>query len=458
MTRHGAADAKSRLEALLPGRVATGEDVRRQHANTLTWIACEPPDAVVWPETAAEVAAILRIAREHKVPVIAFGGGTSLEGHVNAPLGGISLDMSRMNRILAVNVDDLDAEVQAGVTRDQLKAHLRDSGLFFSVDPGAGSATLGGMAATRASGTNTVRYGTMRDNILSLSAVLAGGSLIDTGRRARKSAAGYDLTSLLVGSEGTLGIITALRLRLHPVPASIVAAIAAFPTVDGACQATIEAIQSGLGLARIELLDALQMQAVNRYSGLALAETPTLFLEAHGSPPATAESVRAFATIAAGHGGGPVETAADEDGHRKLWRARHDAFWAVTRAWPGRTPLVTDVCVPLSSLARCIAGTQADIAAAGLIGPVVGHVGDGNFHVILMVDQNDAGEFAAARTVVERLTHRALAFEGTCTGEHGIGQGKTLALATEHGPALALMRDIKKALDPDGILNPGKLF
>lgn len=445
------------LEALLPGRVERSASVCQHHANTLSWIRSEPPDAVVWPETEGEVAEIVRIAAAHRIPVVPYGAGTSLEGHLNAPLGGISVDLSRLDRILSVNSDDLDAEVEAGVTRDALNAHLRDTGLFFAVDPGAGHATIGGMAATRASGTNTVRYGTMRDVVLSLTAVMADGRTVTTGRRARKSAAGYDLTRLIVGSEGTLGLITRLTVRLDPIPQSVVAGVAPFSSLEGACRATIEAIQMGLALARIELLDALQLKAVNHYSKLAMPETPTLLLEFHGTPGATHDARVAFADIAASHGGLGFTSAEGDAERRRLWRARHDAFYAVKALWPGRAALVTDVCVPVSRLARCVAETSADLYRSGLIGPIVGHVGDGNFHVILMIDTGSALESDAARSFAHRLAERALEMDGTCTGEHGIGQGKLELLGREAGSGIEVMRQIKDALDPLGILNPGKL-
>lgn len=446
------------LREHFPGRVETGEALRRQHANALTWIDSEPPDAVVWPETVEDVAAAVRLAARHRVPVIAFGAGTSLEGHVNAPSGGISLDLSRMNRILRVNRDDFDAEVEAGVTRGQLNQHLRDTGLFFSVDPGAEEATIGGMAATRASGTNTVRYGSMRDNVLSLEAVLADGSIVKTGGRARKSAAGYDLTRLLIGSEGTLGIITRLAVRLHPVPETIVAAVCTFSSIGAACTTAIEATARGLALARIELLDGAQIQAVNLHAGLTLAETPTLFVEFHGSAGGLKDEIGAFEEVARGNGALGFEWAAGHADRNRLWAARHNAFWAVKSAWPGKSTLVTDVCVPVSRLAECLVETEADIKASGLIAPIVGHVGDGNFHAIVVFDAANPREKARVQAFVERLTARALALEGTCTGEHGIGAGKIDALAAELGDAVDVMRRIKAALDPDDILNPGKIF
>lgn len=442
----------------LAGRVETGLELRRQHANTITILPNQPPDMVVFAETTDEVSDVVTIAAAHRVPVIAFGAGTSLEGHVNAPFGGISLDLSRMTRILAVRTGDLDATVEAGVSRVQLNAHLRDTGLFFAVDPGAEHATLGGMAATRASGTNAVRYGTMRENVVSLKAVLADGSVLTTGGRARKSAAGYDLTRLLVGSEGTLGIITELTVRLYGIPERVIAAVVPFASLTGAAEATMQAMQLGLGLARIELLDPLQIRAVNLYSKLSLAETPTLFVEINGSGASVAEQMAAFRDIAEACGALGFEVAEAEDERRRLWKARHDAYWATRAAWPGKRTLATDVCVPISRLAECIGETEADIARLGLVCPIVGHVGDGNFHATPVIDPDDPRELAALDELLDRLAARAIAMDGTCTGEHGIGQGKVDYLADEVGPAgIAAMRAIKSALDPLGILNPGKI-
>ncbi len=448
------------LKQRFPDRVETGGEIRRQHANTVTWLANEPPDVVVFAATTDDVAEVVRVSNAYDVPVIAFGGGTSLEGQVNAPHGGISLDMSRMTRIITVNEGDLDATVEAGVTRVQLNQYLRDTGLFFPVDPGAETATLGGMAATRASGTNAVRYGTMRDNVVSLTAVLADGNIVKTGGRARKSAAGYDLTRLLIGSEGTLGLITELTVRLYGIPETTIAAVAAFPSVASAAHTTMQAMQlGGLSLARIELLDALQIKAVNAYSKLGLPCKPTLFVEFHGTAAGLAEQVKLFEQIALENGGIGFETAADEDARRRLWKARHDAYWATKAAWPGRQTLATDVCVPISRLAECIAETEADIARLGLISPIVGHVGDGNFHATPVIDPQDAGERRRLEEFLERLAARAIMMEGTCTGEHGIGQGKMRYLEKEFGPAgLAMMRAVKTALDPKGLLNPGKLI
>ncbi|MET0156917.1 MAG: FAD-linked oxidase C-terminal domain-containing protein [Methyloceanibacter sp.] len=445
------------LGARFGARFSQGQSLREQHANTLTWLKREPPDAVLFAETEAEVADCVKLCAEARVPVIAFGTGTSLEGHVNAPFGGVSLDLSRMNRVLAVHEADLDCTVEPGVTRKALNDQLRGSGLFFPVDPGA-DASLGGMAATRASGTNAVRYGTMRDAVLGLTAVLADGSVIKTGGRARKSSAGYDLTRLLVGSEGTLGVITSLTLKLYGIPETIISAVCPFTSIAGACNATIAALQLGLPLARIEFLDEVQIRACNAYSHLSLPETPTLFLEFHGTPSSAREEVEAFATIAQAEGGGELAYAEHQEERTKLWQARHDAYWAVRGLRPGAEVLATDVCVPISALADCITATRKDIDQLGLVAPIVGHVGDGNFHVMPLIDPADAEERRKAQGFLDRLIARALAASGTCTGEHGVGQGKIAYLADEHGPGLAMMIAIKKALDPLNILNPGKLF
>jgi D-lactate dehydrogenase (cytochrome) len=447
----------ARLAARFGNRFSTGAALREQHANTLTWIATQPPDAVLFAETTHEVVEAVKLCAEARVPVIPFGTGTSLEGHVNAPFGGVSLDLSRMNRILAVHEEDLDCVVEPGVTRKALNDHLRDQGLFFPIDPGA-DASLGGMAATRASGTNAVRYGTMRDNVLSLTAVLADGALLKTGRRARKSASGYDLTHLLIGSEGTLGIITELTLKLHGIPETILSAVCPFATLEGACNATIIAMQMGLPLARIELADEVQIRACNAYSHLTLAEQPTLFLEFHGSAAAASEQVETFAEIAREHGGGELAWAERQEDRNKLWQARHDAYWAARGLRPGAEIVTTDVCVPISALAACVGETRADIDRTGLLAPIVGHVGDGNFHVMPLFDAGSATERNAVQNFLDRLTERALRMQGTCSGEHGVGQGKIRYLAQEHGAGVDVMIAIKKALDPLNILNPGKIF
>jgi D-lactate dehydrogenase (cytochrome) len=451
------AAALEALAARFGNRLVTSQAVREQHGNTTTWIANEPPDAVVFPRTTADVQEVVRICAAQRVPVIPFGTGTSLEGHINAPLGGVSIDFRDMNRVLKVHAEDLDCVVEPGVTRKALNEHLRDQGLFFPIDPGA-DASLGGMAATRCSGTNAVRYGTMRDNVLSLKVVLANGELMTTARRAKKSSAGYDLTRLIVGSEGTLGVITELTLRLSGIPEAIAAAVCPFPTVEACCEATILTIQSGIPVARIELLDALQVKACNAYSKLALPEKPMLFLEFHGSDAGVAEQSRRFGEIAAELGGGPFEWATRPEDRSKLWQARHDAYWSGRALRPGSAAVATDVCVPISRLAQCVVETQRDIVDSQLVAPILGHVGDGNFHLTLLVDLADPGEVARAKALSERLVTRALAMDGTSTGEHGVGQGKMAYLPAEHGEAaLDAMRAIKRALDPDGIMNPGKI-
>ncbi len=439
-------------------RVQTGEALRRQHAHTLTWLPNEPPDAVVWPLSTQEVCDIVQIASTHRVPIIPFGAGTSLEGHVNAPRGGLSLDFGRMNEILAVNDRDLDCVVQPGVSRRQLNEYLRDMGLFFPVDPGAEEATIGGMAATRASGTTAVRYGTMRENVLNVTAVMADGSVVRTARRARKSSAGYDLTKLMVGSEGTLGIMTELTVRLYGIPECVIAAVCPFETLEGAVDSVIQAIQLGLGLARSELCDEILIAAMNTHAKLSLEERPTLFLEFHGTEAAVREQIVRFEEIARAEGAIRFDWAEREEDKRKLWKARHEGFWAIKSAYPGRDALATDVCVPISRLTECIRETQADIQSHGLIAAIIGHVGDGNFHTQPMFDMANPTEVAAIEGFLKRLAERALAMDGTCTGEHGVGQGKMKYLDAEHGAGLAAMRAIKHAFDPLGILNPGKII
>jgi D-lactate dehydrogenase (cytochrome) len=448
---------KDVLAARFGNKLVTSDAVRAQHANTTTWLANEPPDAVVYASSAEDVQAIVAICAEHKTPVIPFGTGTSLEGHVNAPFGGVSIDLSEMNRIIAVHAEDLDCVVEPGVTRKRLNEHLRDQGLFFPIDPGA-DASIGGMASTRASGTNAVRYGTMKDNVIALKAVVANGEIISTGHRAKKSSAGYDLTRLFIGAEGTLGVITEITLRLAGIPEAISAGVCPFPSVEAACNATIATIQSGIPVARIELLDELQVKASNAYSKLALKEGPNLFLEFHGTDAGVAEQSQRFSEIAAEFGGGPFEWATKAEDRSRLWQARHDSYWAMLSLRPGCKGFATDVCVPISKLAECVIDTQRDIAELKLIAPIVGHVGDGNFHVGVMVDMNDRDEAARGRKFLDRLVERAIAMDGTCTGEHGVGQGKIKYLEAEHGKAaVEVMRSLKRALDPDNILNPGKI-
>ncbi len=450
------ADAIEQIASLLGDRLSTSPAVREQHGKDLTWNPGAPPDAVAFANSTAEVQAIVSICARHCVPVIAYGTGTSLEGHISAPYGGISIDLSQMNAILEVNAQDLDCRVEPGVTRKQLNQHLRDTGLFFPIDPGA-DASLGGMTATRASGTNAVRYGTMRENVLGLTAVMANGEVIRTGGRAKKSSAGYDLTRLLVGSEGTLGVITEIGLKLYGIPESIMAGACPFPSVDAACRTVIATIQCGIPVARIELVDDVHIRAFNAYSGLNLREAHTLFVEFHGSAAGTAEQSELFGAIAAEEGGGPFDRATHEEDRNRLWQARHDAFWAAKALVPGKEGLATDVCVPISRLAECVAETQRDLAEAGLFGPIVGHVGDGNFHVVLFCDRSDSAEVAQVEAFLDRLVIRALAVGGTSTGEHGIGRGKMKFLEREHGAALGVMRAVKRALDPDNIMNPGKM-
>ena len=438
-------------------RVVTSTAVREQHGHSLTWIPNQPPDLVVYPETTQEVSEIVRLCAEADVPIVPFGTGTSLEGHINAPYGGVSVDTSLMKRIVAVHEEDLDCTVEAGVTRKELNEHLRDKGLFFPIDPGA-DASLGGMAATRASGTNAVRYGTMKDNVVSLTVVTPDGAVVKTARRAKKSSAGYDLTRLFVGSEGTLGIITEITLKLHGIPEAISGGICPFPSVRAACDAVIVTIQSGIPVARIELLDEVQIRGVNLHSKLGLPEVPMLFLEFHGTEASVAEQSQRFGEIATEYGGGPFEWATKAEDRTRLWQARHDVYWASIALRPGAKGVATDVCVPISRLADCVEETRREIDELGLLSPIAGHVGDGNFHCMPLVDMDDPDEIARAELFIERLVERALAMGGTCTGEHGVGQKKMKYLEAEHGPeALALMRALKRTIDPKNIMNPGKV-
>ncbi|WP_420725858.1 MULTISPECIES: FAD-binding oxidoreductase [unclassified Hwanghaeella] len=439
-------------------RATSGQAICDQHGRGEGWYPSAPPDLVVFAETTEDVAEVVRICAEHKVPVVPFGTGTSLEGHVAALKGGVSLDLSGMNKLLEVNAEDLDCRVQAGVTRKQLNEDLRDTGLFFPIDPGA-NASLGGMASTRASGTNAVRYGTMRENVMGLTVVTADGRIIKTGGRARKSAAGYDLTRLFVGAEGTLGVITEVQLRLYGIPESIRSAVCQFPDLESAVNTVILTIQLGIPVARIELLDEVQMDACIRYSKLENFEAKvTLFFEFHGTEASTHEQAQQVQEISAEHGGSAFQYAATQEERTTLWEARHNAFYAACAAVPGKKGMATDACVPISKLADCILDTKRDIQDSGLYAPIVGHVGDGNYHLCLMFDPDDQEELGRAKALVERMNHRAISYGGTCTGEHGIGYGKMHFLTAEHGEAVAVMRQMKKALDPDNIMNPGKIL
>lgn len=448
------------IDALAAGfgaRFSTAEAVRAHHGHDESHFPDALPDAVAFPHTTEEVAVIVALCREHGVALIPYGVGSSLEGHILAVRGGISVDFSEMNKVLAVHAEDMDAVVQPGVTRKQLNAELHGSGLFFPIDPGA-DASLGGMAATRASGTNAVRYGTMRENVLGMTAVLADGRVIRTGGRARKSSSGYDLTRLLVGSEGTLGLITELTVRLHPLPEAVSAAICTFPDVDAAVRTVIQTIQLGVPVARIELLDSLTVTAINRYSKTTLREAPMLFFEFHGSPAGVEEQAATVQELARDNGGEDFEWATRPEDRSRLWQARHDTYFACLNLKPGCRGITTDVCVPISRLAEAIAGTRADIAASELTAPIVGHVGDGNFHTLILVDPEDAAEIERAEALNRRIVERALALDGTCTGEHGIGFGKQDFLLAEHGEAAVdAMRLVKQALDPHNLLNPGKV-
>ncbi|MEP1521255.1 FAD-linked oxidase C-terminal domain-containing protein [Ascidiaceihabitans sp.] len=439
-------------------RFQTGDAICEQHGHTTTWLKNQSPDGVVFASSRDEVQSIVDICATHKVPVIPYGTGTSLEGHVNAPAGGISVDVTQMDQILAVHSDDLSCVVQPGVTREQLNTHLRDQGLFFPIDPGA-NASLGGMSATNASGTNAVRYGTMKDNVLAIEAVMANGEVIRTAQRAKKSSAGYDLTRLMVGSEGTLGLITEITLKLQGIPEAISSARCTFPTVDAACQTVMQVIQFGIPVARIELLDAIQVKACNAYSKLDLPEEPLLLLEFHGSEASVLEQAEMFGEIAQEHGGGGYTSTTSTEERNKLWQARHDAYWATLQLRPGAAGISTDVCVPISRLADCVNAARARLDEEGFVSPIVGHVGDGNFHCLLLIDEQNADEMARAGAFVSWLNELAISMDGTCTGEHGIGQGKIPYLAKELGQSTVdVMGAIKTALDPHGIMNPGKVI
>ena len=453
----GIAAAVEILKQRFGERAQTGQAIREQHGHTTTYVPTQAPDIVIFAHDTQDVQEVVRICAEHKVPVIAFGAGSSLEGQVNAPAGGVSIDLTQMNRVLAVHAEDLDCVIEPGITRRELNEYLRDTGLFFPIDPGA-NATLGGMASTRASGTNAVRYGTMRENVLALKAVMPDGRLIETSKRVKKTAAGYDLTRLLIGSEGTLGIITELTLKLQGIPQAVSGGICPFPDVESACRAVIETIQMGIPVARIELVNKLQMEALILHSKLPYEAQPYLFVEFHGTETGVAEQAEIFGEIAAENGGGEFRWTNDPEERDRLWRARHDAYLASFLLRTGAKGVSTDVCVPISRLADCIAETEKDLAESALIAPIVGHVGDGNFHLLLLLDTDDASEMERAEDFMDRLVRRAITMEGTCTGEHGIGQGKMKYLPMELGEATDYMRMIKKAIDPDNIMNPGKIL
>ncbi|CBS86098.1 FAD-linked oxidase C-terminal domain-containing protein [Azospirillum lipoferum] len=449
-------EARAELTALLGDRFTTSLPVREHHGKDESYHTPFPPDGVAFANSTEEVSGIVKICAKHKLPIIPFGTGTSLEGGIAALAGGITIDLSGMQQILRVSPEDLDVTVQAGVTRKQLNEHLRDTGLFFPIDPGA-NASLGGMSATRASGTNAVRYGTMRENVLGLTVVLADGRVIKTGGRARKSAAGYDLTRLFVGSEGTLGIITEVTLKLYGIPEAISSAVCAFPTIKGAVDTVIQTIQVGVPVARIELLDEVQIDAVNKYSKLDYAVAPTLFFEFHGTEAGVKEQAEMVAAIAAEHGGLEFAWATRPEDRSKLWQARHDAYYAALALRPGSKGWPTDVCVPISRLADCILETKQDLAESNMLAPMVGHVGDGNFHLVYVLDPENPAELAEAQRLADKMVTRALEMGGTCTGEHGIGYGKMAFLEQETGEAFNVMGDLKRAFDPDNLLNPGKV-
>ena len=446
------------LRAHFDERCSTATAVREQHGRDESTYPVTPPDAVVFCESTDDVAAVVALASEHAVPVIAFGVGSSLEGHLLAVQGGVSVDVSRMTRVLSINAEDLTVTVQAGVTREQLNREVRDTGLFFPIDPGA-NASLGGMSATRASGTNAVRYGTMKENVLGLTVVTASGEVIRTGTRAKKSSAGYDLTRLFVGSEGTLGVITEITLKLYPLPEAVSAAICNFPSIDAAVQTTIQIIQMGVPIARCELLDANAIRGVNKHSHLNLREAPMLLMEFHGSEAGVKEQAETVQAIAKEHGGNDFEWARTPEERTRLWTARHQSYFAALQMRPGCRCQSTDTCVPISRLAESINESINEAEASGIPYWIVGHVGDGNFHLSYLLDPNDADEVATVERLSEQMVHRALRLEGTCTGEHGIGLHKMGYLLSEAGPgAVAMMRSIKRALDPKNIMNPGKVF
>lgn len=449
--------ALARLRELFGSRLKRGQAIREQHGHITSYIPNTPPDAVIAPRTTDEVQQVVALCAAHDLPIIPFGAGTSLEGQLNAPRGGLSLDMSEMNHILAVHDQDMDAVVQPGVTRKQLSAAVRPDGLFFPIDPGA-DATLGGMASTRASGTNAVRYGTMKQNVLSLQVVLPNGEVIQTSQRARKSAAGYDLTSLFVGAEGTLGVIIELTVRLHSLPESIMAGSCSFPSIEAAVRVVVQTIQYGLPIARVELMDPLCMRAFNAYSGLGLPEEPSLFVEFHGTEAGVREQAEIFGGLCAEIGANGFRATKKTEERNRLWQARHDIYFAFSELRRNAQGLPTDVCVPVSRLSDCIEQTNRDMDQSGLLAPCIGHVGDGNFHLMILVDPDNADEMARCHAAVDRLNERAIAMGGTCTGEHGIGQGKRRFLRREFGGAVDLMQMLKSTIDPGHIMNPEKIF
>lgn len=450
------AQAIDDLKTLLGERVSLSKPDLDAHGASESYFPATPPQAVVYPRSTAEVRQIVRICANADLPMIGWGAGTSLEGHGQALRGGVSVDFRHMNRVLEIRPADMDVTVQPGVTREALNEELRATGLFFPVDPGA-NASLGGMAMTRASGTTTVRYGSMRENVMAMEVVLADGRVIRTGTRARKSAAGYDLTALMVGSEGTLGLVTELTLRLHGVPEAVSAGICAFPDMAAASAAVMETIQMGIPMARIEFACAQTARAFNAYAGTDMAEAPHLMVEFHGSPQSTAQDAERFAEIVADHGGSAFRWSTREEERRALWAMRHNGYYAILAARPGARAVVTDICVPISRLAEAVEETQADIAASGIPGPILGHVGDGNFHAVLLIDPDQPTELDTAKELAARMARRALRFGGTCTGEHGVGYGKLPFMEAEHGEAWQVMGSLKMALDPHNLMNPGKL-
>jgi len=450
------ADALSELSSFLGEGFTCSKSDLDLHGRSESYFAPVTPDAVVYPRSTEDVAGIVRICAKHGCPVIGFGTGTSLEAQAMAISGGVSVDFAKMDQVLEVRPEDMIVRVQPGCTREALNIHLRDTGLFFPVDPGA-NASLGGMAATRASGTTAVRYGTMRDNVLALEVVLADGRVIRTGSAAPKSSAGYDLTGLIVGSEGTLGLMTELTLRLQGQPEAVSAAVCGFEGIDDAVNAVIDTIQMGLPMARIEFLDSDSVRAVNAYSGLTIRECPQLLVEFHGSPESVEEQTRTFGEIIADHGGSGYEWATKAEDRTALWTARHNAYFAILNSRPGARAVVTDMCVPISKLAEAVEETRADIEASPISGPILGHVGDGNFHAILLLEDGNAEELNAAKDLADRMAERALRLGGTITGEHGVGTGKLKHMQAEHGDGWSVMAEIKRALDPQNIMNPGKV-